>query len=367
MNNKTVVITGVTGQLGSLFSDYLLKKGFKVIGTIRRLSVPNHENIEHIKNNENFKLELMDLGDPISINGIVQKYQPDYFINCAANSFVGDSWKCPVQHFQYNTLGVLNQLESIRLFSPKTRYINLGSSEEFGDVQYSPQNEKHPLRARSPYGASKIAARQIVKVYRESYNLYAVQSWCFNYESFARGKQFISRKVTCGIANIWNKLHQNKPFEAIELGNIYAKRDWSHAFDVVEGIWRMLNQEDYNDDIAYELSLEVVNKWNCLVKNIKEYVFSSNETHTVKELVELAFKTANIEGVWEGEGINEKYVLKSNPSVTLVRINPEFYRPADVELLLGDSSLVRKELGWEPQRTFKTLVQEMVAHDIALS
>ncbi len=345
--NKVVIITGVTGQAGSYFSDFLLEKDFKVVGTIRRLSVKNHKNIEHI-NNENFTLEPMDLGDVHSINSLVEKYEPDYFINCAANSFVGSSWQLPEQHIEYNTLGVLRQLEAIRRFSPHTKYYNFGSSEEFGDVQYSPQDESHPPRARSPYGASKIAARQLIKVYRESYELYAIQGWNFNYESERRGEEFVTRKITQNVARISKAYGQAKPFESLKLGNINSQRDWSHALDFVDGIWKMLNQDKHK--ILYG-------------DEPKEYVLSSGETHTIKEFVEKSFAVAKIEGRWEGEGLDEKYVEIHNGSI-LVEIDPKFYRPAEVDLLLGGSTKAREELGWEPKVSFNELVEKMTKHDI---
>ena len=231
MNNseKTAIVTGLTGQMGSYMAETLLNKGLKVIGTLRRLSVNNHKNITHLKDHPNLTLAPMDLCDPHSINALIEKYKPDYFINCAANSFVGSSWDFPEQHIEYNLLGVQRQLEAIKRFSPHTRYINFGSSEEFGDVAYSPQDEKHPGRARSPYGASKIGARQMIKVYRESFKLYAIQCWCFNYESERRGEEFVTRKITLGVARIAKALKTGAPVVPIELGNVDAKRDWSHA------------------------------------------------------------------------------------------------------------------------------------------
>jgi GDPmannose 4,6-dehydratase len=339
--NKTAIVTGVTGQMGSFFAEFLLQQGVKVVGVTRRLSVPNEENIKKIQNSNEIIFELMDLGDTHSINSVVEKHKPDYFINCAANSFVGTSWDCPEQHFEYNCLGVLRQLEAIRKHSPHTRYINFGSSEEFGDVVTVPQDETHPARARSPYGASKIAARQIVKVYRESYNLYAIQCWCFNYESERRGVEFLTRKVTKNVARIYQALSAGESFEPMELGNVDAKRDWSYCGDFVTGVWLMLNQED----------------------SPKEYVLSSNETHSVREFVELAFKAAFINGEWSGLGIDEVFTDKQTGKV-LVKINPKFYRPAEVELLLGDSSLARKELSWTPRTSFSQLVEKMVACDL---
>lgn len=354
MDMKTIIVTGVTGQMGSHFSDFLLDKGFRVIGTVRRLSVNNHKNIEHITN-PNFILVPMDLSDSHSINSLIEKYKPEYFINCAANSFVASSWIFPEQHMDLNALGVLRQLEAIKRFSPKTRYLNFGSSEEFGDVAYSPQDEKHPPRARSIYGASKIAARQIVKVYRESYNLFAVQCWCFNYESERRGEEFVTRKITKAVARIYHAIKNGLPFEPCELGNLDAKRDWSHALDFVDGIWRMINSEQP-----------------------KEYVFASGETHTIREFVKLAFKAAAIEGKWGIEGqllsstssAKEVYLKtrRDHPLIwdgCLVKINPEFFRPCEVQILHGDASLARAELGWSPKVSFNDLVKRMVASDIA--
>ena len=237
---KKAIVTGVTGQVGSYMADFLLKfTNIKVYGAIRRLSVPNHKNIEHIKD-PNFELIEMDLGDEHSIFTTIQEIQPDYFINFAANSFVGNSWHMPVNHFDTNALGVMRQLEAIRKICPNCRYYNAGSSEEFGDVMYSPQDLKHPPRPRSPYGASKVAARQIVKVWRDSYNLFAVQGYLFNHESERRGEEFVTRKITMNVARIKKELDEGKKPEPFELGNVEAKRDWSHAEDFVRAVWLML-------------------------------------------------------------------------------------------------------------------------------
>jgi GDPmannose 4,6-dehydratase len=265
-----------------------------------------------------------------------------------------------------NATGVMRCLEAIVRHAPNCRFYNAGSSEQFGDVQYSPQDEKHPHRARSPYGASKIAAHQIVKTYRESFNLYAVQGLLFNHESPRRGEEFVTRKITLGVARIAKAIKNKQLFDPIELGNIDSKRDWSHAADFVDGIWRMLNQDTYyTPQSAQELREGKI--------KLKEYVLSSNETHAIKEFIELAFQEVNIEGVWTGEGENQKYnivnhILEDNENIksyNLVRINPKFYRPADVEILLGDSSLARKELGWSPKYDFKSLVREMVQSDLS--
>lgn len=369
---NTAIVTGVTGQMGSYIAEFLLAQGFRVVGTERRLSVKNRGNIEHIKN-PNFTLAPMDLCDAHSINALVETYRPAYFINCAANSFVGTSWDYPEQHMDYNALGVMRQLEAIKRFSRETRYINFGSSEEFGDVAYSPQDEKHPGRARSPYGASKIAARQIVKVYRESFGLYAIQCWCFNYESERRGHEFVTRKITLGVTRIAAAIKAGQPFEPIELGNLDAKRDWSHAEDFVDGIWRMLNQEAFPKSKPHGATWE--EHTSLWMKNRawepQEYVLSSNETHTVREFVERAFTIAGIPGLWGGTGTDERYtrlVPYPGAMVTkepLVVINPAFYRPAEVDLLLGDSTRARTELGWQPKVSFDQLVERMVRSDLA--
>ncbi len=377
---KTVLITGISGQDGSFMAEYILNNTpHNVLGGIRRLSVPNHKNFKHLVGNPRFKVIDLDITDPSNVTDVVREHVPDYFINFAANSFVGNSWSMPAHHLATNCTAVLYQLEAIRRFAPACRYYNAGSSEEWGDVDYSPQDEKHPARPRSPYGASKVAARQLVKVWRESYNLYAIQGWLLNHEGTRRGEEFVTRKISKNVARI-RKSIVNKDFEfaPLELGNIYAKRDWSDAEDFVDGVWKMLNQETVNEFIHYEYgnnsNTESLN-WAWLISNIKEYVLSSNETHAIKEFIELSFKCAGINGVWwnpTGDPLDEEYLLadKDHPTlatkrkVTLVRINKDFYRPAEVELLLGDSTLARNELGWSPKTSFENLVDKMTKHDI---
>jgi len=338
---KKVIITGVTGQDGSFMADYLLKNTkHTIIAGVRRLSVKNHENISHLAGNPRFKLIDLDVADQANTESVIAEEKPDYFINFAANSFVGVSWKMPVNHMETNAMAVLYQLEAIRKHCPNCRYYNAGSSEEFGDVLYSPQSEIHPLRPRSPYGVSKASARHMVKAWRDSYNLYAIQGWLFNHEGTRRGEEFVTRKITKNVARIKYEYILND-FKPLELGNVDAKRDWSDAEDFVEGIWLMLNQEEP-----------------------KEYVLSSNETHTIREFVEEAFNFAGFGSEkcrWEGRGVDEKYYHGDR---VLVQINPEFYRPAEVDLLLGDSSLARRELDWNPQTDFLELVRKMVAHDL---
>lgn len=348
---KKVLITGVTGQDGSYMADLCLKENCLVYGMVRRSSNINKVNIKQILDHPNFNLVYGDLSDLSSIESLVKEIQPDYFINFAAQSYVGASWIMPEQTFDITAIGVLRCLEAIRKFAPNCKFYSAGSSEEMGNVEYSPQDIQHPIKPRSPYGAAKASARHIVKVYRESYNLFAIHSILYNHESERRGEEFVTRKITKGVARISKAIKENKTFEPIELGNLEAKRDWSHAQDFVEGVWKMLNQE-----------------------TPKEYILSSGETHTVKEFVEKAFIYSGITDFhWENDGINEKlilnnFILEENDikSVTLVRINPKFYRPAEVEILLGNCNYAKQELNWEPKIKFDELVKRMVLHDLVM-
>lgn len=351
MSMKKIIITGVTGQDGSFMCDYLLKNtDHIVVAGARRLSVPNHTNIQHLLDNPRFKLIDLDVTDSMNVALVIREEQPDYFINFAANSFVGNSWIMPVNHFTTNCLSVMYQLEAIRKHAPQCRYYNAGSSEEFGDVVTVPQDESHPLRPRSPYGAAKASARHLVKVYRDSYDLYAVQGWLFNHEGTRRGEEFVTRKITKNVARIKKAIQNKQPFAPLELGNLESLRDWSDAEDFVDGVWKMLNQE-----------------------KPKDYVLSSNETHSIKEFVELAFEAAGISGTWIGKNLNTLYLLPNAEneycefaSQELVKVNPKFFRPAEVDVLHGDSNLARKELNWQPKTSFKQLVKKMVDNDLAL-
>lgn len=357
-DNSIVFITGVTGQDGSLMVDYLLEKTDCIIfGGVRRLSVHNHKNIGHIKS-DRFHLVNFDLTDSHAIARTVEKLQPDYFINFAAQSFVASSWDFARQTWQTNCTAVLDILEAIRLYKPDCNLYQAGSSEEFGDILYSPQDESHPLRPRSPYAASKAASRQLIKVYRDSYNLYAVQGWLFNHEGPRRGEEFVTRKISKKVASISWLISNGYDFEPLELGNIDASRDWSDAEDFVEGVWRMLNQQIYNKDFYKENP-------NCIPN---DYVFSSNETHTIREFVEKAFLYVGLEGNWENETggkEDEKFIIYINGvKKVLMQINEKFYRPAEVQKLLGNSEKARRDLGWVPKYSFDQLVQRMVQSDI---
>jgi GDPmannose 4,6-dehydratase len=348
---KKIIITGILGQDGANMAEYLLslydefgceEYDYEIYGMMRRSANPNLKNIEKIKNHPRFNLQFLDLGDSASIDTAVKEIEPDYFINFAANSFVGVSWKMPEQVMNINAIGVLRCLEAIRKFKPDCRFYSAGSSEEWGNVDYSPQDINHPIKPRSPYGASKAAARHLVKVYRESYNMYAVHGILFNHEGTKRGEEFVTRKISKGVARIKNTLDsmifEEEAPDPIELGNLDAKRDWSDSRDFVEGVWLMLNQD-----------------------SPKDYILSSGEAHSIREFIEKAFAVAGIKGSWHGEGLDEVFV---DGDQVLVKINPEFYRPAEVDLLLGDSTPIRKELGWEPKISFDKLVESMVQYDL---
>jgi len=342
-NCKKILITGVSGQDGSNMVRFLLRNTDHFIyGAVRRLSVPNYTNIEDIKD-PRFKLVNLDILDQQSIFNNVKSIKPDYIINFAAQSFVGESWNSPVVTFTSNTLPVIYFLEAIRELNPSCRFYSAGSSEEMGDVDYSPQDLKHPVKPRSPYGASKCAARHLVKVYRESYDLFAIHCILFNHEGIRRGKEFVTRKITSNIARIKKEIEENKEITPFDLGNIYASRDWSDSEDFVEAIWIMLNQD-----------------------TPREYVLSSNETHTVKEFLDLAFDYAglNIEWVVDEENpLNTKILCNGN---VVIFINPELYRPAEIDLLYGDSTETRETINWTPKISFKELVKKMVEWDLSI-
>lgn len=382
---KSVIITGVTGQTGSYMVEYLLKNtDLTIFGVARRSSTANLRNLANVVNNPRFTMLMGDLSDSQSIDGLVKQIKPDYFINFGAQSFVGASWKIPEQTFDVDAIGVIRCLEAVRNHAPHCRFYNAGSSEEYGDVVTVPQNENHPLRARSPYGAAKVAARQVVKVWRESYGLYAVQGILFNHESERRGEDFVTRKITKGVARIKKVIEAGEDFEPIILGNLDARRDWSHAEDFVDGVWRMLNQEIYNPELASKrIPVSSIllpgaferGRSRALASSVKEYVLSSNETHSIREFIEKAFHFAEIP-FWDANADRVEPIARENAyqinyvtaasKVPLVAVSREFYRPAEVNLLHGDSTAARKELGWNPRVSFDELVRRMVHHDINL-
>ncbi len=316
MDRKVAFITGITGQDGSYLAELLLSKGYKVYGMVRRASVDKFERISHIMD----KIELIqgDLLDQYSLISALKKAQPTEVYNLAAQSFVPTSWAQPVLTSEFTAIGVTRMLESIRLVDPKIRFYQASSSEMYGKVLETPQTENTPFYPRSPYGVAKAYGHYITVNYRESYNLFAVSGILFNHESPRRGLEFVTRKVTDGVARIKLGLASE-----LRLGNLDAKRDWGFAGDYVDAMWRML-QQDTPDD----------------------YVIATGETHTVKELVQVAFDHAGLD--WE------KYV----------KLDPAFIRPAEVDLLIGDPAKAKKNLGWTPKVSFEQLVKMMVDADI---
>lgn len=346
---KKIIVTGVSGQDGSYMAEFLLKEtNACILGAMRRTSQAILSNLKNIIINERFKIVPLDLCDSHSITTLIKNEQPDYFINFAAQTFVFDSWNQPALTMQVNAQSIIHICEAIKNYCPKCRFYSSGSSEQWGNVSYSPQDINHPMKPRSIYGVSKCSAGMICKVYRESFGLYIVHGILTNHESERRQEYFVTRKITKGVARIIKEFQNKFIISPIELGRLDVQRDWSHALDFVDGIWKMLNQE-----------------------TPKDYVLSSGETHSIREFVELAFKCADIQGEFmNGCGKEEeRFVIKSVRGVVTapfnaVIINPIFYRPAEVELLLGDSTPARTELGWKPKVSFEQLVERMVNHDL---
>lgn len=352
--SKKVLITGSNGQDGSYMIDFLIENTDNtVISATRRTSQPIDKHIEKYKGHPRVKFILLDLNDGHSVENAVETEKPDYFINFGASAFVPDSWNSPALTMQVNTIGVIHCLEAIKKHAPHCRFYNACSSEIFGEVLEVPQKITTRPNPRSVYGVSKNAAREIVTVYQESYGLYAVSGILFNHESPRRQNHYVTRKITKNVARIARSIRENNwDFEPLELGNLDALRDWSDAADFVVGVWKMLNQE-----------------------KPKDYILSSGEMHSVREFVEKAFLAAGIEGKWGGlseitkRPTDEEFILTRDGlvvknKITLVKINPQFYRPAEVQELLGDSNPARQELGWEPKTSFNALVQKMVDWDI---
>ncbi len=332
---KKALITGVTGQDGSYLAELLLEKGYEVYGIMRRKSVVDYGNVEHIKDKIHFI--YADMTDLVSLVNAMRISEADEVYNLAAQSFVATSWEQPLATAQIDALGVTNMLEAIRIVKPSCRFYQASTSEMFGLVQETPQRETTPFYPRSPYGVAKVYGHWITKNYRESYGLYACSGILFNHESERRGKEFVTRKITDSAARIKLGIQDH-----IELGNMDSKRDWGHSKDYVYAMWLML-QQDHADD----------------------YVIATNETRTVREFVEIAFSKIGIELEWSGKGVDEVGKNKADGK-TLVKVNKEFFRPAEVEILLGDPSKAEKELGWKREISFDELVERMVKNDMEL-
>jgi GDPmannose 4,6-dehydratase len=334
---KTTLITGITGQDGAYLAQLLLDKGYTVYGTYRRTSSVNFWRIEElgILNHPNLHLVEYDLTDLGASIALVQKVQPTEIYNLAAQSYVGVSFEQPTTTAQITGVGALNLLEAIRLVNPKIRFYQASTSEMFGKVQTIPQTEATPFYPRSPYGVAKLYAHWMTVNYRESYGIFGSSGILFNHESPLRGREFVTRKITDAVARI--KLSKQ---EVLELGNLDAKRDWGYAKEYVEGMWRML-QADQPDT----------------------YVLATNRTETVRDFVCMAFKAAGISIEFRGEAENE-VGIDTVSGKTIVRVNPKFYRPAEVDLLIGNPEKAMRELGWQPKTTLEELCKMMVEADL---
>jgi GDPmannose 4,6-dehydratase len=337
---KKALITGITGQDGSYLAELLLDKGYEVHGIIRRASTFNTQRIDHIyqdPHDENVKLKLHygDMTDSSNLSRLVEKINPDEIYNLAAQSHVGTSFEIPEYTTDVDAMGTLRLLDAIKESEVDCKFYQASTSELYGKVKEIPQTEETPFYPRSPYAAAKLYAYWIVKNYREAYDLFAVNGILFNHESPRRGKRFVTRKITRAVARI-TKGKQNK----IYLGNMNSKRDWGYAKDYVKMMWMML-QHDTPED----------------------YVIANGETHTVREFVEAAFSHVDVEIEWQGKGVDEKGIDKDTGKV-LVEVDPKYFRPTEVDLLIGDPSKAKEELGWEPEVKFKELVQLMVQSDL---
>ncbi|MCI8962689.1 MAG: GDP-mannose 4,6-dehydratase [Eubacterium sp.] len=332
---KKALITGITGQDGSYLAELLLEKGYEVYGIMRRKSVVDYGNVEHIKDKLNFI--YADMTDVVSLIRAMRISQADEIYNLAAQSFVATSWEQPLATADIDALGVTNMLEAIRTVKPEARFYQASTSEMFGLVQEMPQKETTPFYPRSPYGVAKVYGHWITKNYRESYEMYACSGILFNHESERRGLEFVTRKITDAVARIKLGVQDH-----VELGNMDSKRDWGHSKDYVHAMWLMLQQDKADD-----------------------YVVATGETRTVREFVELAFGHVGIDVEWKGQGVDEIGVDKATGK-TIVTINPKFFRPAEVEVLLGDPAKAEKVLGWKRNISFSQLVEGMVKNDLAL-
>jgi GDPmannose 4,6-dehydratase len=336
--NKTAVITGITGQDGAYLTELLLGKGYTVYGTYRRTSSVNFWRLEElgVENHPNLHLVEYDLTDLSSSIRLLQHSGATEVYNLAAQSFVGVSFEQPITTAEITGIGPVNLLEAIRIVNPKIKFYQASTSEMFGKVQAIPQIESTPFYPRSPYGVAKLYAHWMTINYRESYNIFATSGILFNHESPLRGREFVTRKITDSVAKI--KLGK---LAALELGNIDAKRDWGYAKDYVEGMWRMLQAAEPDT-----------------------FVLGTNRTETVRDFVTMAFKATGVDIDWKGQAEHEQGFDASTGKV-VVKINPKFYRPAEVELLIGNPAKAKATLGWEPKTTLEELCRMMVVADLA--
>lgn len=332
---KKALITGIRGQDGTYLAKLLLEKGYEVWGADRRSGEGSNWRLKELGIENQVKIVYTDLLELTNIKRVIERIEPDEVYNLAAQSFVHASFELPILTADINALGVLRILEVLRTVKPDTKFYQASSSEMFGKVQEIPQNEKTPFYPRSPYAVAKLFGHWITVNYRESYGLFACSGILFNHESPLRGLEFVTRKITNGVARIKYGMQ-----EKIILGNLDARRDWGYAPDYIEGIWLMLQQDEPDD-----------------------YVLATGESHSVREFVEMAFRVIDCEIEWIGEGSNTKGIDKKTGKI-LVEVSSEYYRPAEVDFLVGDYSKANKKLGWRPRVKFDQLVEIMVKSDI---
>jgi len=333
---KKAFITGITGQDGSYLAEFLLAKGYKVHAIVRRSSVFTTQRIEHILDHPNLKTYHGDLTDSSNLHALLSKIQPDEIYNLGAQSHVAVSFEVPEYTAEVDAIGTVRLLDAIKDLNLKPKFYQASTSELFGGLpDTAPQSEKTPFYPKSPYGAAKLYAYWVTVNYRESYDLFACNGILFNHESPRRGETFVTKKITKAVANIYKGKQEN-----LQLGNLDAKRDWGYAKDYVECMWLILQQDKAVD-----------------------YVIATGKTYTIREFVELAFKEVGIEIVWSGESVNEKGIDKATGKVIVV-VNPKYFRPAEVELLWGDSSKAMQELKWKPKTSLEELVKIMVKYDL---
>jgi GDPmannose 4,6-dehydratase len=344
MKKKIALITGVTGQTGSYLAELLLKKRYIVHGIVRRASLINTHRIDHIYKNKNFKLHYGDLMDSLGLNQIISKIKPDEIYNLAAQSHVAVSFQIPEYTTDVNAMGCLRLLEIIKQQNKKIRFYQASTSELYGKTLTIPQNEKTKFQPTSPYSISKLYAYWITKYYRDAYNVFACNGILFNHESPRRGETFVTRKITIGLAKIING--QNK---FLEVGNLNSLRDWGHAKEYAEMQWLMLQNKKPND-----------------------FVISTGKQYSIRDFINICFKHLNIEVTWKGSNLKEVAIIKSfkdkkyklKKGQTIIKVNKKYFRPTEVNNLLGDSAKAKKELGWKNKINIKELVSEMLDNDL---
>ncbi len=332
---KIALITGISGQDGAYLAKFLLDKKYKVIGTDRRSARSVNWRLRRLGIENKIIFEEMELGEIYEIQRVFKKYKINEVYNLAAQSFVGTSFSSPLNTANITGLGTLRILETIRSTNSKIKFYQASSSEMFGDVLEKIQNEKTPLNPQSPYAISKVFSHYLTQNYRNSYNMFATSGILFNHESPLRGEEFVTRKIVIGLVKILKKETTH-----IELGNIYAKRDWGYAKEYVEAMWKMLQKNSPDD-----------------------YIVSTGKTYSIKEFINIATKYLKMDVKWIGKGLKEKLINKSNKK-TIIKINPKFFRPSEVNILIGDSTKAKKDLKWNPKTNLKKLIKIMIDDEL---